>query len=779
MWPIVEEITGVPRHFLLGIAELYTAGVAQRMSWAAQRDTKRKEDLAYCLLCIFGVTMPMIYGEGGDQAFFRLQEHIMKISRDDSILAWGLGVTHLPINNNSGQVTTGRILAAAPSDFANSRRIVPREQSTTFLSPLDISGGSLRIHLPLLTTSTNEVFGLLRCGPEHDTQQVVGIPLAKVSSGSSDDTLPRLIHIRNANQSEESVDTSQQYWLYDDNEFSTLNLELIDVAPRSCWHENRPWLHRQWYSPIVILIILCSGYAITRQGTSTEVQYCIIILSRTTPLEELARNLEFVMQEASGKRSASNGRLHIHITLESNDRQPIFTIRLEKLPHSPSVTINATTELQKSDLKLALTQVLKEGWQQDAERRNLDEEAKDQTSQLARVRREREMLEGEIRKLEQKRKTLLEEEDNRAQRVFSLIKRQVKVKDEQEHTSEQWRHALKRWDEFWQSEVSDESETKDNWALLRWAASNGCVELVELLLSQDAGVAATNQDGWTPLIFAAANGFQAVAQMLLDTWKVDVNWEDNNGRTSLSWASERGHETLVQLLLQNGADVKIADKHTRTAISYATKYVIVQLFLASREWQLRHSFQCSGIVRGAIFSANSKLLALSTNESMQLCDTETGILLQIYSRKRSVYSDLITFSPNSKLLAFVKPRQTIELRDTTTGRLQQTRKYHRGITQIDFSPDSELLTVQLDYESIHFWNTRTEQVYRIFQNDRSEFQLFIVSPNSKLFATQPDIRTVQLWDIATKQLQETFTTDSTRAVDFEIGEFRLIRNYSQ
>jgi hypothetical protein len=34
------------------------------------RDTKTKEDLAYCLLGIFGVTMPMIYGEGGEQAFF-------------------------------------------------------------------------------------------------------------------------------------------------------------------------------------------------------------------------------------------------------------------------------------------------------------------------------------------------------------------------------------------------------------------------------------------------------------------------------------------------------------------------------------------------------------------------------------------------------------------------------------------------------------------------------------------------------------------------------------
>lgn len=87
----VEKITGIPRQILVGIAELHSASVAQRMSWAAGRETKRKEDLAYCLLGIFAVTMPMIYGEGRDQAFLRLQEQIMRTTRDDSILAWGLG----------------------------------------------------------------------------------------------------------------------------------------------------------------------------------------------------------------------------------------------------------------------------------------------------------------------------------------------------------------------------------------------------------------------------------------------------------------------------------------------------------------------------------------------------------------------------------------------------------------------------------------------------------------------------------------------------------------
>ncbi|KAF2264191.1 HET-domain-containing protein, partial [Lojkania enalia] len=61
--------------------------VARRMSWAANRVTTRTEDLAYCLMGIFDVNMPLLYGEG-EKAFVRLQEEIMKDSDDQSLFAW-------------------------------------------------------------------------------------------------------------------------------------------------------------------------------------------------------------------------------------------------------------------------------------------------------------------------------------------------------------------------------------------------------------------------------------------------------------------------------------------------------------------------------------------------------------------------------------------------------------------------------------------------------------------------------------------------------------------
>jgi hypothetical protein len=47
------------------------------MRWAAKRDTKKREDKAYCLLGIFNVFLPLIYGEG-ENAFIRLREEIDK-----------------------------------------------------------------------------------------------------------------------------------------------------------------------------------------------------------------------------------------------------------------------------------------------------------------------------------------------------------------------------------------------------------------------------------------------------------------------------------------------------------------------------------------------------------------------------------------------------------------------------------------------------------------------------------------------------------------------------
>jgi hypothetical protein len=77
----LSQITRIDERILCGQDDVYSASIAKRMSWASSRKTTRTEDLAYCLLGIFDVNMPLLYGEG-KKAFRRLQEEIIKVSVD-------------------------------------------------------------------------------------------------------------------------------------------------------------------------------------------------------------------------------------------------------------------------------------------------------------------------------------------------------------------------------------------------------------------------------------------------------------------------------------------------------------------------------------------------------------------------------------------------------------------------------------------------------------------------------------------------------------------------
>nr|UWK20073.1 HET-domain containing protein [Trichoderma balearicum] len=94
----LQDITGIDTLVIEG-GPLEQVSVARRMSWAANRETTRQEDIAYSLFGIYGVNMPLVYGEG-PKAFLRLQEEILKTIR----------MTQKPITiTNKGIQITGRV----------------------------------------------------------------------------------------------------------------------------------------------------------------------------------------------------------------------------------------------------------------------------------------------------------------------------------------------------------------------------------------------------------------------------------------------------------------------------------------------------------------------------------------------------------------------------------------------------------------------------------------------------------------------------------------------
>ncbi|KAJ4358685.1 uncharacterized protein N0V89_003269 [Didymosphaeria variabile] len=107
--------------------------VAVRMSWASQRHTTRVEDLAYCLMGIFDVNMPLLYGEG-KKAFIRLQEEIIKQNPDLSIFAW---------TNPLPSMFSG-LLAESPQWFRDGHELEAAPSIRTVYSEFSVTNQGIR-----------------------------------------------------------------------------------------------------------------------------------------------------------------------------------------------------------------------------------------------------------------------------------------------------------------------------------------------------------------------------------------------------------------------------------------------------------------------------------------------------------------------------------------------------------------------------------------------------------------------------------------------------------
>jgi hypothetical protein len=158
----VSEITGIPINALkFGNVEYFS--IAQRMSWASERLTTRIEDQAYSLMGLFGVNMPMLYGEG-KKAFARLQEEIMKTSGDHTLFAW-------TENGSERRWITRGALADSPAEFVDSGDII---QSKPILksTPYSMTNRGLHIELPLFLLYNSVWFAILNCKRSSSADEV-------------------------------------------------------------------------------------------------------------------------------------------------------------------------------------------------------------------------------------------------------------------------------------------------------------------------------------------------------------------------------------------------------------------------------------------------------------------------------------------------------------------------------------------------------------------------------------------------------------------------------
>lgn len=186
LYEIVEDITLISSEFLLG-RSVMQASISQKMAWASGRMTTRLEDLSYCLLGIFNVNMPLLYGEG-EKAFLRLQHQIIDSSDDQTLFAWGFRLD--PTESPAPPSKQPKLLATSPSDFRGCENIVQCEAwAPKRISSFKMTKAGLRIELPLVLCYENpgyndhrQPLALLSCRLSYDLDNLIAIPLGHPSS---------------------------------------------------------------------------------------------------------------------------------------------------------------------------------------------------------------------------------------------------------------------------------------------------------------------------------------------------------------------------------------------------------------------------------------------------------------------------------------------------------------------------------------------------------------------------------------------------------------------
>lgn len=143
---VVARITSIDPRVLADRERLSLCCTAERMSWASRRRTTRSEDIAYSLMGLFNICIPVLYGEGGKRAFRRLQEEIIRTSFDQSIFVWR--------TSTGTRRTSSGLFAESPADFADTPRL--GLWGPKMLTPFSMTNVGLSIKLSVIKTSPED-----------------------------------------------------------------------------------------------------------------------------------------------------------------------------------------------------------------------------------------------------------------------------------------------------------------------------------------------------------------------------------------------------------------------------------------------------------------------------------------------------------------------------------------------------------------------------------------------------------------------------------------------
>ncbi|KAG1786035.1 uncharacterized protein HD556DRAFT_1508452 [Suillus plorans] len=174
----LEDATGIDRRAIVAFCP-GMRDAREKLQWASTRITTVQEDIAYSLFGIFGITLPVIYGEKKQNALGRLLQEIISQSGDITALDWVGKASDfnscLPADITSYKAPPCRLPSISEEEIQSSvsslRGVVALESASELYQRLDYLGAPRfayhRLHLPCIVFPVTEA--RRRSGQDQDT----------------------------------------------------------------------------------------------------------------------------------------------------------------------------------------------------------------------------------------------------------------------------------------------------------------------------------------------------------------------------------------------------------------------------------------------------------------------------------------------------------------------------------------------------------------------------------------------------------------------------------
>ena len=536
---ILSDITSIPVGILVGDDDVETASVAQRMSWAARRETTRIEDRAYCLMGIFGINMPPIYGEGKN-AFIRLQEEIMKTLDDHSIFAW---------RSEEEEENHGGLLATSPDAFRESANVVPYNPFTTIEGPLTVSSKGISLELRFI-------------GVGHPG---LGLAILHCTEGKSEEN--RLIAI----YLQDSFLTMQRFERKQCGKFELINLG--DLKPsqyplrRVCVQQRRPVSRK-----------------INKAGKPNDTGFALDGLHLLVPQNPLQACRDAETNWINTNGISGNGQTLLSHAAGGGHVDMLWLLLTRSDVSAGGRDLSGRTPLscaaecgQEAIVRLLLC------------RNDVDPDYEDKNGRTPLSYAAASGHLAIVKLLLQTGRVYAESEDSRSRTPLSraaegghevvlelLLEKGARLdsKDEQSRTPLSWAAAENTHAAalalLLERGAAIESRDKVGRTPLAWAALKGREEAVGVLLRKGADIESEDSYSRTPLLSASEKCQAGTVKILLDNG-ASIEGREAGRRSPLAYVAERGHASITKILLERGADTESEGPLGQTPLSLAAQ----------------------------------------------------------------------------------------------------------------------------------------------------------------------------------------------------------------